>query len=602
MRKRLGLLLCSGIVLLCLLLFLNWDKQIPDAPPITASAMGGYYSDAFLLELSAAGEGQIYYTTDGSRPTERSSRYSGGILITDRSMEPNKYNAMQNVVPDWKKYTPDPTPVAKGTVIRAVCINRWGRESAIFTQTYFVGVEPPADGYTLSLIFEEEDVFGTDGIYVTGADYDLWYVSGQIGREPDFNFGQKVKVPAIAELMDADGDITQQSLAMRIQGSSAVVYPKKRLALFAETPYSPSDIFDAEIFPGTQTHSVMLKNVVTDLMVSDLVQDRSVALQQNFPVRVYLNGEYWYDTYVMERFDNQYFQSHYGVKDILLVKDGTQEKTSERQLQTYYDEFMDWVENTDFSLNENWEQIQEKMDVQSYIDFFCINHYLCNLDWSQKANYVLWCSTEDTGSGFSDMRWRWCIYDIDNLPDAAAHFGEDMIAAVNPFTARTPWINTQTNEQSLFVELKRNPAFCRQFVLSFMDILNNNFAPDKTEAALLKYGYVMDWLNGFFRNRAAYCTQHLAEEFQLTGTLETVTVGCTDPQMGNVVVNTSCIDLSDGSWSGQYFTDYPITITATPAEGYAFIGWKGDAQSTAETITLSVDGGISLEAVFAKVQ
>lgn len=602
MRKRLGLIFGSGLALLCLVCFLNWDRQIPEAPPITASAMGGYYEDAFLLELSAPEEGQIYYTTDGSRPTAASQRYADGILIADRSLLPNKYNAIQNVVADWKTYTPDPTPVPKGTVVRAVFINRWGRESEIFTQTYFVGVEPPAEGLTLSLIFEEEDVFGADGIYVTGSDYDLWYVSGQIGREPSLNFGQKVKVPAIAELMSPDGDVAQEPLAMRIQGSSAVVYPKKRFALFAETPYSPSDTFEAELFPGTKTHSVMLKDVVTDLMVWDLVQDRSVALQQNFSVRVYLNGEFWYDTYMMERFDKQYFQSHYGVTDILLVKDGTQEKTSERQLQSCYDDFMDWIEETDFSLEENWQQLQAQMDVQSYIDFFCINHYLCNLDWSQKANCILWCSTEDTGEGFNDMRWRWCIYDIDNLPDAAAHFGEDVIAEVNTFTARTPWINTQTNQQSLFVELKRNPGFCQQFVLSFMDIINNNFAPEKTEAALQKYGYGMDWLNGFFQKRAAYCAEHLAEEFQLTGTLETVTVTCADPEMGNVVVNTSCIDLSDGSWNGQYFTDYPITVTATPKDGYEFLGWKGDVQSTGETITLSADGGISLEAVFAEAK
>ena len=599
MRKRLGLILCSGIALICLLCFLNWDKQLPDASAITASAMGGYYEDAFLLELSASEEGQIYYTTDGSRPTERSARYTDGILISDRSQEPNKYNAVQNVVADWKTYTPDPTPVAKGTVVRAVFVNRWGMESEIFTQTYFVGVAPPDNGYTLSLIFEEEDVFGADGIYVTGTDYDLWYVSGKIGREPSLNFGQKVKVPAIAELMDASGDITVQPLAMRIQGSSSVIYPKKRFALFAETPYSPSSVFSEEIFPDVQTHSVMLKNVVTDLMVSDLVQDRAVALQRNIPVRVYLNGEYWYDTYMMERFDSQYFQSHYGVKDILLVKDGTQEKTSERQLQTYYDDFMDWVNETDFSEAGNWALLQEKMDVQSYIDFFCINHYLCNLDWSQKANCLLWCSTEDADTGFADMRWRWCIYDVDNLPDAAAYFGEEIIAEVNTFTARTPWINTQTNEQSLFVELKRNPQFCQQFVLSFMDIINNNFAPDKTEAALRKYGYDLDWLNGFFRKRADYCARHLAEEFQLTGALETVTVSCADPAAGSVVVNTSCIDLSDGSWSGQYFSDYPITVSAAAKDGFEFIGWKGDVQSTGETITVSVEGGISLEPVFA---
>ena len=70
--------------------------------------------------------------------------------------------------------------------------------------------------------------------------------------------------------------------------------------------------------------------------------------------------------------------------------------------------------------------------------------------------------------------------------------------------------------------------------------------------------------------------------------------------MGRVTVNTSTIDLSDGVWTGQYFTDYPITVTASANDGYVFLGWKGEANGTGETITVPVDGGIALEAVFAR--
>ena len=69
--------------------------------------------------------------------------------------------------------------------------------------------------------------------------------------------------------------------------------------------------------------------------------------------------------------------------------------------------------------------------------------------------------------------------------------------------------------------------------------------------------------------------------------------------MGEVVVNTSPIDLSSGTWSGKYFTDYPITVTASAKEGYRFVGWKGDANTAENTLTLPVDGGVTLEAVFA---
>lgn len=135
-----------------------------------------------------------------------------------------------------------------------------------------------------------------------------------------------------------------------------------------------------------------------------------------------------------------------------------------------------------------------------------------------------------------------------------------------------------------------------------MDMLNNNFAPANVEKVLADYGYTLDWLDGFFLKRPAYAVTHLAEEFGLTGSLETVTVTTAHPEMGSVTVNTSLLDLSSGSWSGQYFTDYPITVTAAANDGYEFVGWKGDADGAGETVTVSVDGGIALEAVFAKVQ
>ena len=153
---------------------------------------------------------------------------------------------------------------------------------------------------------------------------------------------------------------------------------------------------------------------------------------------------------------------------------------------------------------------------------------------------------------------------------------------------------------TLFSALRPNPEFCRQFVTSCMDIVNNNFAPERVEQVLEKYGQDLDWLDGFFRRRPAFTAEHLAEEFDLTGDLETVEITTRDPELGTVVVNTSEIDLCDGSWSGKYYEDYPITITAYPAEGCQFVGWKGDVEDGAESLTIPVDGGVSLEAVFQR--
>lgn len=186
--------------------------------------------------------------------------------------------------------------------------------------------------------------------------------------------------------------------------------------------------------------------------------------------------------------------------------------------------------------------------------------------------------------------------------DALTWVNEEKYGSRESVNVFSPGEDGGINATSVFSSLKVNSEFRQQFVISFMDMLNNNFAPANVEKVLADYGYTLDWMDGFFRKRPAYAVQHLAEEFDLTGSPETVTVTTAHPEMGSVTVNTSLLDLSSGSWSGQYFTDYPITVTAAANDGYKFVGWKGDTGGAGETVTVSVDGGITLEAVFAKVQ
>ena len=93
----------------------------------------------------------------------------------------------------------------------------------------------------------------------------------------------------------------------------------------------------------------------------------------------------------------------------------------------------------------------------------------------------------------------------------------------------------------------------------------------------------------------------LAETFDLKGSLEPLAVRNNTPEGGYVTVNTATLD--HGDWQGQYFTDYPISLTAIPKEGYRFAGWQGDAAGLDPSLKLTLPpGGIQLEAVFEKIQ
>lgn len=593
-RSRLIVLSCAALALSYPAF--DWLKTRAAAPIPEASLPGGYYEEDFTLELNAPPYGKIYYTTDGSTPSENSQCYEGGIPITDRSDEPNVYHSIRNVVKDWKSFTPDQEPVDKGTVVRAVYISDWGSRSDILTQTYFVGLQPPERGYTLSLVFEDEDVFGEDGIYVTGKAYDEWYLNDGTGDAPTANFWVKREVGAVAELLSDTGDVMNQNVGIRIQGKSARERWDKRFTLVARKEFGGSPVFNTVLYDGVLTHSVMLKGYLPDAIVGDLAADRAVALQGSIPVRVYLNGEHWYDSYMLERYDEQYFRQHYQVDDRVLVKNGTvKDRDDFGAQQRDYITFMGWVQDTDFTDPAEWAAFQEQADVQSYIDYTAINFMLCNLDYGDYYNYVLWRAPPLGGRQEEAAKWKWCIYDV----DALTWVHEEKYGpreAVNTFAFDE---GKGINYTSIFPSLRVNAEFRQRFATSFMDILNNNFAPEHVEKVLKKYGYDLDCLNGYFRKRPAYAAKYLAEELGLTGSLETVTVTA-DPEMGSVTVNTSQVDLSSGTWSGQYYTDYPITVTAQPAEGYTFLGWKGDADTADTSLTLSMDGGLSLEAVFVK--
>lgn len=604
MKRRFFIIASSLFLLILLSPLFSWIKGQCATPVPEPSVWGGYYEDSFTLELSAPSNGTIYYTLDGSAPTTDSAIYKKGIPIRNRSEEANVYSSIRNVVKDWLNYTPSSSPVEKGTVLRAIFVNDWGFTSEILTQTYFVGITQPANGYTLSLVFESDDLFGDNGIYVTGKEYDDWYLSGsETADAPIPNFEKDLEVPAVAELMDAYGDVMNQPVGMRLQGASARGMNKKRFTLVSREEYSGSQTFDIPLYENVTTHSVMLKSNLPDAIISDLVSDRSVATQASIPVRVFLNGEFWYNTYMLERYDNHYFRQHYQVNDRELIKDGIlDDEASEYAEGPPYNEFKYWVATTDFSDASQWNQLKAEIDIQSYIDFITVNYYICNWDFSDDKNYLLWRSVTSGDSPYEDTRWRWCIYDIDSIEYTHRKFDVENAAEVNIFSCDLPYSDVKVNKTALFHSIKENPEFHQQFVLSFMDIVNNNFSVSNVESVLAKHGLTSDWKDGYFLKRPAYAVQHLADEFSLTGTLGTVEIRSSSSEMGSITVNTSTIDLSSGSWSGVYFTDYPITVTATANEGYEFIGWKGDADEAAATLTLSVDGGVSLEAVFAKVK
>lgn len=579
------------------------------AAPVLA-VESGFYDEPFSLEISAPEGARIYYTLDGGLPGADSLLYTEPVDITYGGGRESAETFIRNMSLDWLNGEGESHPNC-ATVIRAVAVYEDGQISDDVTATYFIGEGFFEDKLVVSLVADPEDLFGDNGIYVTGKVYDDWYQGGQQGEAPTANFlqrGEEWERPAVLELFQVSS-ILKQPVGIRIQGASAREYGNKRFSVYARKEYGGSSWFNTPIFGEDRCHSFALRSGFMNGYIQHLVQDRDVASAESKECIVYLNGAEWYITVAQEKYSRKFFQEKYGVDDdnVVIVKGGTLEAGEAEDLELYQAVYT-FLNTHDMSEEASYAELDRLMDIQSYIDFSCVNVYFANLDYNEYKNCLCWRARKTGPGKYEDGRWRWALFDLD-LENLDYGF---LMEEINTFTLDTHYAGSAFNTRPMYVALKRNPLFRRQFVLSFMDMVNTDFTVERAAEAMedwgatpIWWGMQPEWTEGFFPARTEFITGCLAEEFGLTGTRETLSLSVNDSEAGKILLNTIEPDLSGGEWRGSYFTDYPVTVTAVANRGYCFKEWRLDCEagSAGEEVELTVEipaGGLALQAVFEK--
>lgn len=573
------------------------------------SHKSGFYDAEFELEIESAPDTLIYYTLDGSIPDEGSYLYEGAVHVYDKSGEENVYNSIRNIVTNWQEYEPDQKSVSKAFLIRAIAVDAAGNKSNVATATYFIGQQDFADKNVLSLIAAPEDLFGGEnGIYVTGDAYDTWYQNGGEGDMPLPHFkqeGMEWEREAVFELFEASESVLQQNVGIRIQGNSTRGSVDKRFNVYTRPKYD-TDSFAVPLFENNnESRSLIIHTSFIDALNQELMEDRNVFIQRSKPVSLFLNGEFWYEGYLREKYSKDYFEDYCGIdgSNLILYKGGELEEgvAADRYL---YQELYDYVEGKDFSQDVLYGELTEKIDVQNYIEFLCSNIYCSNMDMNDIKNVVMFRARETADGTYNDGRWRFALYDMDAVGWTSLNYYKvEEEAAVDSFSQKPRYTDIPFNQGTLYKALRQNKQFCKQFVLTFMDLVNTNFSLENTSSKLQEYGEDITWLNSFFEKRPGYMKTYLAKEFELTGSVESVTLHNKDEAKGTIQINTITPKMQAGSWSGEYYTDYPVTVTAQPAEGYRFVGWSGSVVSNETVIEVPLlEGGIELTAEFQKIE
>jgi hypothetical protein len=573
--------------------------------------------------------------------------YEGPIAINDRSAEPYQVAGINTHYTTAPRH---PTQnIYKGTVIRAKAVKPNALSPNIDTHTYFITPEG-SNRYDLpvvSISTNEAHLFDYhSGIYVPGVYADEWVGNNSVnewndGEPANYNQrGDAWEKPAHFEYFPKNGDpVYKHDIGVRIHGGWSRAFYRKSLRLYARNAYGTGNTFTYPFFgdlpaKGDANRQVsdfrrlILRNsgndydntLYRDALMQELAKDLPVATMAYHPVIHFINGEYWGIINMRERYDQYYLESHYAINadDAAILDAWGNVDQGIPEDRTQFLEIVDYAQNNDPANDAHFEWIMERIDMESLASYYAAQIYFYNSDWPQN-NMTFWRYREGVYSPDApighDGRWRWMLYDTD--------FGMNIWSSNQWYDGLARVINEATDPSSrIFIRLLRNTAFKNRFINIVTDQLNSCFSPafihQKVDAynarlASSRSEHYNRWQSGtntgaamktFASERPSYVLTHTGNQFGLTGGTALLTINRTGDG-GKVSVNTLSIDSEMAGqpnpetpfpWSGSYFKNIPVTLTATNEPGYRFSHWliNGDRRNVNETeVTLTANTDVT---------
>jgi hypothetical protein len=556
--------------------------EITDDP--TVSISGGFYSAPVSVTITPASvNDNIYYTLDGSEPKETSQIYTASILI----------NSTQ--------------------VLRAKTFSTGSLPSKTITNTYFINFSTALTVVSLSTdpgnLFDEEY-----GIYALGDSAETAF--------PYFgaNFWKDWERPIHVELFETNGskgfDI---DMGVKIFGGWSRGNAQKSFALFARGQYG-NNTLNYKLFdelPYTEYESLVLRNsgndwgstMFRDALMTSLVDDTDIDKQDYRPAVLFINGEYWGIQNIREKVNEHFLAQHHNVDpDSVDILEYFGEVVHGDN--TDYLALHSFIENNDFTLPANYEYVKTQMEVDNFINYFVSQIYFDNQDWPG-SNIKYW-------QKHNNGKWRWIMFDTDfgfGIWDPNAYQNNTLQFALEPNGPgwpNPPW-------STLFLrKLLLNESFKNDFINCFADLSNTIFKsvtvvnkinsmasvilPEISRHSSRWNQFTYDqWLTNvqnmryFASHRLDYLRAHFIQTFSLTGT-SNINLFISDTAMGSIKLNS--LDIKIPTWAGTYFLGIPINITAQPKKGFRFVRWEGSVISTDDSLSITLSGSTTLNAVF----
>lgn len=604
-------------------------------PPLF-SHPGGFYPDDFDLRISTDDPAEtVFYTLDGSEPTQRSARYRAPIRIGSDEAQAEEMARIEDISPQWRAPI---GAVDRGVVVRAQAWRADGSHSAQVVRTYLVdsSLQKIYSLPVVSLTIDPRHLYDYDsGIYTLGrVQEELGGQSGNYRMQ-----GAEWERPANFEFFNQEKrPLVNQAIGLRIHGATTRSYPQKSLRLYASDQYGKAAVFTNIYFPTlvnrvngepiAEFQRLLLRSsgnswnfpFYRDNLLQTLMSATTLDAHAFRPVNVFLNGEYWGIYNLREYLDRDFLAARYLLdpEEIVILENNGQINAGDYGDEQPYLDLLEYIALHDMREQPDYQQVAAWMDVENFIDYQIAEIYARNENWPFD-NVKFWRRKTTQGNAGApagqDGRWRWLLHDLDT--------GFSVVGGPNAYLDNTLRI---AEGEFLYRSLLENETFRVAFISRFADLLNTAFTPERVVGVIdsmqaeiaadlpahlrrwaIQEGSVAAWegnvqiMRTFAERRPDALRQHIVDRFGLAGSAQLTILH--DSRQGGVRVNT--IDLNAQTpgvrdaerWTGVYFIGVPLTVSASPAPGYRFAAWEG-LGAEEPTVTIILQGDMQIKAIF----
>lgn len=647
--KTVRIFLMAAAIILPLVLLNQYFQPRPPAnleeymekegnTPISFSERSGFYDSELSLELTAPGllpEGAVIcYSLDGTEPDPESGQYTEPIILGKENPhegEREKYETKLEGYesPGGAEYASD-NPASGITVftVRAKIIS--GKESTETQYRVFCvgeGLVPCEDTFIVCLdtdpkgLYDYEEGILEGGKNLVDNDFNIFH-GNYMKRGDDWTRSCHVAI------FDGEGILLQSKDAgLSVSGGMSRRLDQKSFNISAGSPYGKEgDHFYLDVFPdvdgsdyahvGAYTHLRLrarsqVPRTFRETLIGRLAEESGIrAFVEPRRGIVFLNGEFYTLADIAPTFSSSLLAHRFDLPDTQHI-----EKEKGKESSVFRDLKLTDIVGADLTKEKNREALEKAVDVDDYLLEYAFNILTNNLDWPRN-NVEAWRYTGDYDPArpFTDGRARFMIFDSDKAfnadPELIPGFGTDNLTSIME--------NVLLGRDSAFPNIMQVEDYRNKFFSIICDLMNTSFEKDHVQSLIresyeLAKGEISTYYTEEFRQEIE---EDLAGALSLAETRNEVVLSDLETWFG--VKDRYKLKISTGEgisviWDnmylapeseqeGLYFSDVPISLTASAAPGWRFDHWevngkeykvKEEKKAGTDRVKLQLNGKLS---------